>query len=138
MSKNKLPQSQPLNAQQVLGIIKQEFHGPLPPPGTLAQYNEIIPNGAERIMVMAEEQSKHRRELEKIALKTDSRNSFLGVLSAFILGLATIIAGAIVILRGYSWPGALLGSAGLVGLVSVFIYGTKQRRQERESKAKAS
>jgi len=123
--------------QDVRAIIRQEFSGPLPPPSALEKYNEIIPNGAERIMAMAEEQSKHRRALETKALNTDSRNSLLGVVFAFILGLTAIVAGVIVVFTGHSWPGTILGSAGLVGLVSAFIYGTRERRKERENKAKA-
>ncbi len=33
------------------------FQGPLPPPELLEAYNKIIPNGAERIVAMAEKQS---------------------------------------------------------------------------------
>lgn len=138
-SQHKYPLSQPSQhafAQEVIGIIEQKYSGPLPPPSILEKYDQVISNGAERIMVMAEEQSKHRRELEKKALDTDSRNSLLGVIFAFILGLTTIIVGGIAVLKGYSWPGTIIGSAGLVGLVSAFIYGTRERRKERENKAK--
>jgi len=85
---------------------------------------------------MAEEQSKHRRELEKMALQTDSRNSLLGIIAAFSLGAITIVTGGIVAAFGYSLGGAILGSSGLVGLVSAFIFGTRERRKEREAKAK--
>ena len=129
------PQAQVDLAHQVVGIIQQEYSGPIPPPDALEKYNRIIPNGADRIMTMAEEQSKHRRELEKTALNSDSRNSFLGILSALTIGLGTIVTGGIIISKGHAWPGTILGSAGLVGLVSVFIYGTQQRRSERQAKA---
>ncbi len=125
-------------AHEVISIFRQEYSGPLPPPQALEQYNNIIPNGAERIMVMAEKQSEHRRTLEAKVLNTDSRNSLLGIIFALILGLSTVIVGGIVIHTGQAWSGTILGSAGLVGLVSVFIYGTKQRRAERESKHRAS
>jgi uncharacterized membrane protein len=124
-------------AHQVVGIIEQQYSGPLPPPQVLQQYDNIIPNGAERIMAMAEAQSAHRRGLEKDALATDSRNSLLGICFAFIIGMTTVITGGIIISRGHAWPGTFLGSAGLVGLVSAFIYGTKQRRAEREAKNRA-
>lgn len=32
----------------------------MPPPGALQQFNAIIPNGAERIMKMVEEEQAHR------------------------------------------------------------------------------
>src|ERR1035438_8495401 len=42
-----------------------QFSGPLPPPGILAQYNDVCPNGAERIIAMAEKQQEHSQELER-------------------------------------------------------------------------
>jgi len=151
MSKSKHPQqseqgahTQPTEIEkreiirEVLGIVRHEFSGPLPAPEMLEHYDKVITNGAERIMSMAEEQGKHRRELEKNVIERDSRNSTLGVVFAFILGLSTIVAGTCVAISGHSWPGALLGSAGLVGLTTVFIYGTNQRRREREAKAKSN
>lgn len=131
-------QAQTELALEVGAIIEQHYSGPLPPPQALERYNDIIPNGADRIMVMAEKQGAHRQELEKKALGTDSRNSFLGICSAFIIGMSTIIVGGIVILYDHEWSGGFLGFAGLFGLVYVFIYGTKQRRAERETKNRAS
>ena len=121
-------------AQEVVGFMAASFSGPLPPPEVLDKYNQIIPNGAERIMAMAEKQSSHRRQLEKTVITTDSRNSLLGIIFALIIGLATITIGGIVIYAGHGFAGTFLGSAGLTGLVSTFIYGTRQRRQERETK----
>jgi hypothetical protein len=45
-----------------------------------------------------------------------------------------IISGSVVITAGFAWSGTILGSAGLVGIVSVFIYGTRSNRKERENK----
>lgn len=131
------PEAQVELAQQVIGIIRSEYSGPLPPPQSLEKYNKIIPGSAERILAMAEKQSDHRRELEKKALNTDSRNSLLGIISAFIITMTALGAGTYVTKIGHAWPGTLLGSLGLVGLASVFVYGTRQRRKERETKAAA-
>jgi len=129
-------QSNPLTHQEVRGIIRQEYSGPLPPPDAIQKYDEIIPNGAERIMAMAEKQSEHRQQLEKKALDTDSRNSLLGVIFAFILGFTALISGITIVYLGQPISGTIFGSAGLVSLVSAFIYGTRERRKEREAKAK--
>ncbi len=39
--------------------------GPLPPPEMLAQYEEILPGAAERILSMAERQAEHRQKMER-------------------------------------------------------------------------
>ena len=122
--------------EKELRIIEKKFSGPLPPPETLKIYNEVIPNGADRIMQMAEKQSEHRQALEKKALKTDSRNSVLGIISGFLIGIWTISIAGYVIVKGYSWTGTWIGSLGLFGLVYVFVYGTKSSREEREIKDK--
>jgi hypothetical protein len=53
-----------LNAlPQVASVLIEKhsfFSGPLPPTEMLQEYNRLIPNGAERIMTMAESQSAHR------------------------------------------------------------------------------
>ena len=42
--------------QRLVQQTMQAFSGPLPPPSMLAEYNNVVQNGAERIMVMAEKQ----------------------------------------------------------------------------------
>ncbi len=49
-------------------LVSQNWSGPLPPPGALAQFDQIIPNGAERILRMAEQEQAHRIETENITL----------------------------------------------------------------------
>lgn len=52
-----------LSDEYVQIMIARRFHsGPLPPPSDLAQYNDIISNGADRIMAMAEKEQAVRHE----------------------------------------------------------------------------
>ena len=122
----------------VFEIFQAHYSGPLPPPGILEKYNSAVPDGADRIIKMAEEEGNHRRAQEAKAVSRESRNSLLGIISAFILGMTSVIGGGYVVIQGHPWPGSLLSSVGLVGLVSVFIYGTKERRREREKEVKLS
>jgi hypothetical protein len=87
---------------------------------------------------MAESQSNHRQNLEGIYLKTESRNSLLGIICGLILGLVGLSASGICIYAGHGWPGAALGGVTLASLVGTFVYGTKQRRIEREHKFQPS
>ncbi len=56
-------------------LIRQDsvhtFSGPLPPPEILKRFDKVVPCTAERIIKMAEEQSAHRRELEKRVIDSD-------------------------------------------------------------------
>lgn len=62
--------------QGSLVAFEETFLGPLPPPETLAQYEQVLPGSAERIMVMAENQAEHRQSLEetvKTVIEGDSK-----------------------------------------------------------------
>jgi uncharacterized membrane protein len=61
-----LPNNQNNSREVVVTEISQSFSGPLPHPDVLRKFNEIIPGAAERIIKMAEDQSIHRKELEKL------------------------------------------------------------------------
>ncbi len=108
--------------------------GPIPNPAQLEKYEQIYPGLADRIVKMAEKQADHRQSLEKMVIESNTKDSARGVLFAFILGLVTIVGGVVLAFSGHEWPGALLGSAGLIGLTGVFIYGTRSSKKERAEK----
>ena len=130
-------QSQPKNKQllqQIQGLEVSTHQGPLPPPELFEGYNNILPGAAGRILSMAEKQSSHRQDLELRVVKAGARDSLIGLIFGFILGFFTIGGGIFCIIKGQSTGGTIIGGAGLVSLVGVFVYGSRQRRKERESK----
>lgn len=72
--------------------------------------------------------------MEKIVICSKGRDSLLGIICGFLLGVVTIVSGAFCIIKDHPYPGTFLGTAGLVGLVGVFVYGTRSSRKEREQK----
>ncbi len=122
--------------QNQIQVAAASYSGPIPPPSELAKYEELLPGSAERIIAMAEKQSNHRQDLEKITIKSGSRDSLLGLIFGLIIGLAGIGSGTYCIIKGATAAGTVIGGGSLVSLVSVFIYGSRQRRKEREAKYK--
>ena len=61
-------------------FISAQFSGPIPPPGLLRQYNEIIPDAAERILAMAEEEANHQKYMEKTALHLKAEEIKRGII----------------------------------------------------------
>jgi len=57
------PQKQDLK-RPIVKATAEVHSGPLPPPSLLSQYDKVVPGAAEGIIAMAENQSKHRQELE--------------------------------------------------------------------------
>jgi uncharacterized membrane protein len=112
------------------------FAGPIPPPSLLARYNDIVPNGAERILAMAERQSQHRETIESQVVTGNIDSQKRGTIFGFILALVTILGGFALVYAGKDTSGmaAIIGS--LVSLVSVFVYARHKQAKERVDKAK--
>jgi len=135
------PVSQPTksveNLRQIVRheISSQTFRGPLPPPEILVQYNDAVPDGAERIIVMAETQAKHRMALESRVVDADIKRANWGLAAGFVVAIAGLVASCLMVVGGHEVAGLVLGSLDLVSLVAVFVYGTVSRRGEREKRA---
>lgn len=69
--------------------------GALPHPDDLEQYNRIINNGAERLMVMLEKEQSHRHELDKHAVPENFRVFRRGQLLGASLSFVAVITAAI-------------------------------------------
>jgi uncharacterized membrane protein len=121
--------------EQTLERKITEHQGPLPQWEDLEKYGQIIPNGADRIMVMAEKQQEHRMSLETAAISEQLKQSKRGQIFGLLIGLTAIIGGATCISLGHEWSGAILGGGGLTGLVSVFVIGKKKQARSLDDKS---
>jgi uncharacterized membrane protein len=93
--------------------VAAESHlGPLPHPDLYEHYAAIIPDGANRIMAMAEREQRQRHRME-----------VAGMVSAFTLALAFLIAGSTLVLQNHDWAGAVIITSTVVALVGIFITG---------------
>lgn len=120
--------------QVVSQVIREiQFSGPIPPPNIINEYEKILPGAADRILAMAEKQSSHRQSMEKKMIEAESRDSLLGILFGFLLGIGCIVA-AIVMSIVYPSSagvisGAVLGGAGVTSIAITAIKSTKRGRQ---------
>jgi uncharacterized membrane protein len=103
----------------------------------LVKYNEALPNGAERIVAMAERQSAHREAMEAIVITSNVQSQKRGSWFGFTIAMTAILGGIYLIKIGMHVEGlsAIIGS--LVALASVFIYGKKKEGEELKKKADA-
>ena len=117
-------------------LVRQEFfQGPIPPPEAIEAYARIIPDGANRVMALAEAQQKHRHSIESAVVSGNVRAQAQGQWMAFILTLVCVIGGFTLIFHGYS----ALGISSVLGtttpLIGVFVWSKKQQERERKEKA---
>lgn len=113
----------------------QAFSGPLPHPDILKRFDEVVPGAAERILVMAEEQSAHRRSLERKVIDSDIARSKWGQVLGFCIAIAGLVASGWIAVYGSAITGGVIGAGTLASLVWVFMYGAKTRSKERIEKS---
>jgi uncharacterized membrane protein len=82
-----------LHSLSVVSIQHKSHSGPLPDAETLIKYDTVIPNGADRIMKMAENQQSHRIMLENKVVTSQSVQSKIGQIFGLIIGLVGIGCG---------------------------------------------
>lgn len=111
------------------------FSGPIPPPNLLARYNEVVPNGAERILAMAERQGLHREGLEKQVVEGNLKSTKQGNNRAFILALVVVLGGIYLMATGKDGWGFAAIITSLTALVSVFAIAKIEQRKERVEKS---
>ena len=107
--------------------VVEHHSGPLPSPETLRQYNDIVPDGAERIMAMAEKEQAHRHRMNR----SEESRATLGIFSS--LGIVIVFAGvaSYALNLGYAVEAATILGTTLVGIVGAFIYGARGQHAER-------
>ena len=150
-------QSKDLSETQILEIIEKQpdevkesitkvlvsesisYEGPVPPPGLLKEFDKVIPNGADRIMSMAEKQLEHRISIESKVVGANNvgannRDSLLGVLFAGMIGLMAI-SGAIYLLANDKNIQGLSVFIGTLGaLIAVYLRSHKNDEQDLKDK----
>lgn len=138
MNKN-LSQQQNNNVKDSAGVVSvshvsRSFSGPLPSPEVLEHFDRVVPGSAERIIRMAEQQFAHRTELEKKVINSDIARSKWGQILGFIIAIVGLVVSAPIAIYGSAVAGGIIGVGTLASLVGVFMYGSKTRSSERETK----
>lgn len=112
-------------------LIQERSHsGPLPDAESLIKYNSVIPDGADRIMRMAEKQQNHRFEMERTFVNSQTRQGKRGQIFGLIIGLVGIGSGTFLAANGATTVGGIIAGATVVSLVSVFVIGKRIQKTE--------
>lgn len=118
------------NIESYLASVESTyFAGPLPHPDVLKQYDNIVPGAANRIIQMAESQSKHRRDLEKKVIGSNIVNERIGMIFAFILTVLLLFFSGTLIYMDKPIEGLI--TLGIVIIGNAYNY-ISQKKQEKE------
>jgi uncharacterized membrane protein len=113
-------------------LVQQSRLGPLPAPEILRAYNEIEPGFASRVITMAEDQSKVRREVTLLGataqverMRRDYMEGRIGQVCAVLVVAMTTFGAVYAGIHGAQITGSFLGVGGLGTIVATFISGRK-------------
>jgi uncharacterized membrane protein len=109
------------------------FIGPIPPPDIFAGYDRALPNGADRVMKMAEREQEHRHKMEDIIVGKESFEKRVGLVFAFALAAFTQgVSAYLLIWTDKSGPGLTLFIVQFVGIAWAFLGAKKQKTNDEE------
>ncbi len=141
------PDLETLNLQQVREVVlTRHFSGPLPSPEALERYEQVLPNAAERIFRLWEDEVAHRRDLEQAQAQdwrrhqdAQVRNRLRTQTYALILALSVLLATVYFISAGHDAAGTTVLLVEVVALAALFIGGrtSKFRKVDREPNGQA-
>lgn len=115
--------AKPGNGNHVAKFEQASFSGPMPPPAVLEGYERVIPGAAERILLMAESDTRHQQEIEFAALMAAEGEVKRGQWFAFSIGVLALISSMVALHLGSPAVAGVIGGTTVVGLVSVFVVG---------------
>jgi len=103
---------------------------PYPLPETLSKLKKLHPDFVDKFVSMADKEQKHRHKMEEKALDADilcnqnqSKQIHLGQILGFLIGIFALGCGTFAAIKGAEISGGLIGTGGVIGLVSAFIFG---------------
>ena len=104
----------------------------------IQQYNQVVPDAAERIIRMAEKQSDHRIDLERKVVDSNIRKSYIGMVLATIIALYGLYIAKEISINGNPWAAGIIAALDLGGLISVAVYNGLIQKKEREKRRETS
>jgi uncharacterized membrane protein len=134
---NAIPEKEREKVKGIIMRMEQKISmrsSPLPEPSELAEYNKAVPNGADRIVAMAEAQSAHRIRIEGIVVHSQQTQGFLGQIFAAVIAVTGIGCGTYAAILGCTTFGCTLVSGTLVSLVGAFLYSRILQKSELKQK----
>ena len=124
-----------------LEVTTRVFSGPVPDPALLAEYEQVVPGSALRLLDAALANMDHRQEMQKsdsdlrhetlalngVAIRAQSGLGRRGQVFAFVLALIVLVGSIGLIATDRQIAGTILVTVDLVALVTVFIAGGRVR-----------
>ena len=110
-----------MSEKSVRVVAAQAWQGPLPPPVEVERFQKLLPDAAERLFKMAEEEHRHRIEMERLEVVSHVRRLSRGQFLALGLALSFLAGAVICAFFGATAIGVTIAGATIVGLVNSML-----------------
>ena len=117
-----------------LELAEFSWRGPLPPPQVLRQINDIVPEGAERLMAQFERETRHRHLLERRAQNYPLFDQLAARGAALVFALACLGVAIHAINSNQPWVAGAFGAATAAIGVNAFLRQSAKPEQLSSSK----
>lgn len=108
--------------QVVSHQVTQVWHGPVPDPATLIEFEKILPGAAERIFSLAEREATLRHEEKRTDVEEYHASVKRGQVFAFVVLMTVMIAACVCAVFNCEKIGVAIAAIGGAGIVSNFIW----------------
>lgn len=109
-----------------------EYHGPIPPPALLKQYNEVIPDAAERILRMAEGEQLHRHKTFNWMVRASIIRRFLGLFLGVAIVAAVLYVSYLFAMADHDTLAGTFGTITIVSLAVIFVLNREPSKMDKE------
>lgn len=112
-----------LPKEQKIEMMQMFYHrsGPLPVASELAEYEQISPGAADKIINMALKEQSHRHGMEQISIDHYVKQSTTGQWLGFGIAMSSIIAAGLMGYIGQTALAIVLVGGSLATLVGLFV-----------------
>ena len=130
MGKGNKPRNQPPSSpsqieshpESTLEVSVEQYRaGPIPPPSEFREYDQLIPNGADRIMAQWESETKHRHTMQSRAQWFTLIEQLAARFFALLFAGGCLAVVACGISQDATIPASIIGGVMIVAGINAFL-----------------
>ena len=119
-----IPEEQRGEVTQRLIVTSQRltaFHGPLPPPEVLKEYQSILPGSPDRFLKLVEKEQEHTHSSEKMIIRNQIWQNWAGLIIGAILVVLFFVGAYKLALAGHDTVAYIIFSVTIISIATIFV-----------------
>lgn len=118
----------------ILGVEETRLALTVPPSEVIKGYLDFYPDAAQKFFIWAEEESRHRREMDRALVMSQIEDSRRGINYGMLVSLAGLVLAGFAVYMHEPWAASIVGGGTIVSLARAFIVGKNlfQRRPPKK------